>query len=149
MPNAPPAYCSAPGCSVLVASGCTRCGQHNKAKHSVIDKHRPSSNARGYTTSWQRLRIACFVRDGWKCGVCGWQPELIRLSLKHAVDPPHAEAIVEELRQRKREGLRHLHGDHVEAIAVSPQQRLQAENIQTLCNVCHCAKTMRELRGLG
>jgi cytochrome c553 len=62
------------------------------------------------------------------------------MAREHGVAPPHTAAILEELRQRKHAGLRHLRGDHVETIASAPERSLDAGNVATLCNACHAEK---------
>jgi 5-methylcytosine-specific restriction endonuclease McrA len=60
---------------------------------------------------------------------------------------PETAKILEELRIRQQSGQRHLHCDHVVAIAANPGLRLTLENLATRCSTCHNAKTMRELNG--
>lgn len=63
-------------------------------------------------------------------------------------DPP-TEKVLEELRQRRQRGERHLHADHRIPIAVRPDLRLALDNIQTLCDGCHNRKTLAETSALG
>jgi 5-methylcytosine-specific restriction endonuclease McrA len=135
MPYRPLSICLHPGCGTLVESG--RCPAHQRERNV----ERGSASRRGYSTDWRRLRIKCLVRDGWKCAVCGWEPDLIHLAREFGVTPPHASAVLEELRMRKNSGQQHLHGDHEAPIAESPERRLDAANIQILCDRCHTAKT--------
>ena len=58
-------------------------------------------------------------------------------------------AILDELRVRKVNHRRHLHGDHIETIEARPDLRLVLSNIATRCNECHASKTAREDGGFG
>ena len=61
------------------------------------------------------------------------------------IDAPPFEVVLEELRQAKNAGERHLHCDHVLPITGRDDpRRLDLGNVQTLCDTCHRRKTMQE-----
>jgi 5-methylcytosine-specific restriction endonuclease McrA len=60
------------------------------------------------------------------------------------IESPPAAVVLEELRQAKNAGERHPHADHVLPIVLSPGQRLNLDNMQTLCDTCHRRKTLKE-----
>lgn len=111
---------------------------------------RGSSTGRGYDELFQVLRVRCFVRDEWRCRRCGWEPDIFRLSREaretglDTVSVPTPSRVLEELRWRFRQKERHLHADHTVPIRVAPELRHDLDNLQTLCSVCHSAKTLGE-----
>ena len=99
---------------------------------------------RGYDVYHRRLRVLCFIRDGWRCVDCGWEPDIVRLCRENGLDLPPTWRILRELRDRFADGLTHLHADHQIPIAERPDLRLDLDNLRTRCDRCHRAKTMRE-----
>src|ERR1035438_5782538 len=57
--------CSTPGCPELTPGG--PCEQHRRARQREHDERRGTSVERGYDASHRRLRVLCFMRDGWRC----------------------------------------------------------------------------------
>jgi HNH endonuclease len=112
------------------------------------EQRRGSSFARGYDAKHRKLRIQCFLRDGWKCVDCGWEPDVVKQARELGIDEPPTDVILEELRKRWHTNSTHLHGDHDTPIQANPDQRLDVDNYQTRCNECHSAKTMRENNGV-
>jgi hypothetical protein len=88
----------------------------------------------------------CFERDGWTCVDCGWLPQCVRDCRAIGIEDPPTDIILDELRRAKLRGQRHLHGEHERTIEERPDLRSDLDNYRTRCNVCHAAKTMRELR---
>jgi hypothetical protein len=135
MPNIPKRHCSN-RCGRLIETG-SRCRQCQKQN----EQRRGSSTQRGYDEDHRKLRLQCFVRDGWKCVDCGWEPDIVRDCRTYSLDTPPPALILEELRVRWHGNQRHLHGDHDIAIDQRPDLRLDLDNYKTRCNECHAAKT--------
>lgn len=110
------------------------------------DKQRKSPLARGYDEQHRRLRILAFQRDAWGCVDCGWRPAIVKDFEQYELGDPPLEEVLEELRRAKNSGGRHLHADHVIPIEERPDLRLDLDNYATRCDLCHSAKTMRELQ---
>jgi hypothetical protein len=85
-------------------------------------------------------------RDEWRCRGCGWEPDVVRDCRIAGIEAPPADVVLDELRRAKNAGERHLHADHVLPIATRPGLRLDLDNVQTLCSLCHARKTMAERR---
>ena len=62
------------------------------------------------------------------------------------VDLPRPERVLEELRKAFLDGGRHLHADHQIPIRDRPDLAGELGNYQTLCDRCHDAKTLEEVR---
>ena len=134
-------------CRQAVLGPCQTCA---RARQHHADEQRASSTARGYTPEWRRLRVDAFVRDGWTCVDCQWMPTLVEQYKRIGIEEgPSVAAVLEELRIRKLQGLRHLHGDHIETIETRPDLRLVLSNVATRCDACHARKTAREDGGFG
>jgi len=149
MPSAAPSKCSKPGCFTLIirrAGGLYLCDKHRREKHQRIDAGRGTPEERGYGSGWEALRVQAFLRDGWRCVACGWEPVLVGIYRKGGLGVPPTSAVLKILRGRKNAREQHLHADHVVPIGVDPSRRLDLSNVQTLCNRCHSAKTLREGR---
>jgi hypothetical protein len=147
MPSLPGRVCSTPGCGKLrtIGSLCEGC---ERTRQTLIDSYRRGSTTeRGYDTDHRRMRILAFQRDSWRCVDCGWQPQIIVDSEQYELGDPPLEEVLGFLRQAFNRGDRHLHGDHVIPIENRPDLRLDLDNYATRCNLCHSAKTMRELKG--
>jgi len=143
MPSAPQRSCNAPGCGLLCDGG-SYCPRHKRETSRQHDQQRGNSAIRGYDADHRKLRVLCFQRDAWRCSECGWEPEIVAdFRCCELGDAPAAD-VLEELRQRRRRGERHLHADHRIPIAVRPDLRLVLDNLQTLCDGCHSRKTLRE-----
>lgn len=65
VPRRPRPPCSVPGCPELTPRG-GRCEAHRRE----AEQQRGTSNERGYTTRWQRIRKAYLYRNPW-CLLCG------------------------------------------------------------------------------
>ena len=144
MPMLPKRCCSDPMCGAVAAPGSSRCPAHARALQRSYDDRRGTTVERGYDSDHERLRVLCFQRDEWRCKVCGWEPDVVRDCRLAGIDAPPVEVVLEELRRAKNAGERHLHCDHVLPIILSPGQRLNLDNMQTLCDWCHRRKTMKE-----
>lgn len=144
----PPRACSTPGCfgTAVVGSRCPRC---ERARQTAVDSSRGSSNARGYDSVHRRLRVMCFERDAWRCVACGWEPPVVQQCRTLGIEAPPTEVILEELRLAKQRNDRHLHADHREPVERRPDLSRELDNYQTLCNLCHAAKTVRENCGFA
>lgn len=59
--------CPTQGCSALTEGG--RCEAPRSSRQRDIDPRRGRPYARGYDADHRRLRLLCFLRDGWRCGV--------------------------------------------------------------------------------
>jgi 5-methylcytosine-specific restriction enzyme A len=138
MPSRPLQSCSQPGCGALVASG--KCEAHK------ADRLRGTSAARGYDASHRKLRIECFIRDGWRCVECGWEPDIIRHFREFQLGTPRIAEVLKELRERFGRNETHLHADHKVRIDARPDLRLSLDNMQALCDSCHNRKSLSELR---
>jgi hypothetical protein len=125
------------GCGRYAPSGASQCTTCEKQRHVT----RGTPTQRGYDADHNRLRIRRFVRDGWKCVDCGWEPDTVKDFREYGLGDPPIEAILDELRARWKRNQKHLHGDHNIPIEERPDLRL---NYRTRCNECHSAKTMRE-----
>jgi 5-methylcytosine-specific restriction protein A len=148
MPMLPKRGCSEPGCGAVAECGGSRCAMHLQALQRRYDDRRGSRIERGYDEHHERLRLLCFRRDEWRCRGCGWEPDVVRDCRLAGIDAPPAEVVLDELRRAKVAGERHLHADHVVPISGrNDPRRLDLDNMQTLCNLCHARKTMKE-RGL-
>jgi 5-methylcytosine-specific restriction endonuclease McrA len=75
---------------------------------------------------------------------CGWEPNVVKDFRRFGLGSPPVEQVLAELRERFRQGQKHLHADHQTPIEVRPDLRLSLDNLRTRCNTCHRAKTMRE-----
>ena len=146
MPMLPKRCCSDPMCGAVAAPGSSRCPAHARALQRSYDDRRGTTVERGYDSDHERLRVLCFVRDEWRCKVCGWEPDVVRDCRLAGVDAPPVEVVLDELRRAKLAGERHLHMDHIIRIEDRPELRLDLSNVQTLCSLCHARKTMAERR---
>jgi hypothetical protein len=96
------------------------------------------------------IRLRAFLRDAWTCIDCGWKPDIVDQYIRFGIhDLPPTDSILEELRVRKLNRQRHLHGDHILTIIDRPDLRLSLDNVATRCNICHAVKTANEDRGFG
>jgi len=137
----PSRACAFPGCSKL------NCKEHGRKRlYRELDKRRGTSNERGYDRDHQKLRILCFVRDGWKCVDCGWEPEIVTDFKRFELGTVPVDRVLDDLRRALNSGERHLHADHQIPIQVRPDLRLDLDNLKTRCDKCHNRKTMNELR---
>jgi 5-methylcytosine-specific restriction protein A len=147
MPNLPLRPCSEPGCAALVADG--RCASHRQQRQQHYDERRGTPARRGYDADHLHLRLLCFERDQWQCVTCGWEPKLVTDHCGYGLGIPPTARVVAYLRGCYQRGERHLHADHKVRVDLAPELRLDLENYQTLCDACHRAKTMGEIRAAG
>jgi len=148
VPYAPLKRCAEYPCPNKVVSG--RCTEHQRAKHKRIDARRGSSHARGYDSAWDALRVQAFVRDGWRCQSCGWEPELVKAYREMGEGLPAIQTMLDILRVRCHAGQRHLDADHIIPFGTRLELRLDLSNVQCLCSSCHKAKSRNEMmEGLG
>jgi 5-methylcytosine-specific restriction endonuclease McrA len=89
------------------------------------------------------VRLACFIRDGWRCVECGFEPDIVRMAREAGVAMPPANRVLEELRLRFGDGRKHLHADHQIPIEQAPELRLDLRNLRTRCNVCNVSRRNR------
>jgi 5-methylcytosine-specific restriction protein A len=147
MPNLPLRPCSKPGCVALGAGGL--CASHRQQRQQRDDDQRGTPQQRGYDADHLRMRILCFERDGWRCVRCGWEPKIVTDYRGYGLGIPPTVRVVAYLRACFNRGERHLHADHKVKIDVAPELRLDLDNMQTLCDACHRAKTMSEIKAAG
>jgi 5-methylcytosine-specific restriction endonuclease McrA len=145
----PKRTCAEHGCRNVAALGSARCELHTQsirsASQRIADEQRGSSAERGYDAHHERLRVLCFERDGWRCRGCGWEPDVVRECRLAGIEAPPFEVVLEELRQAKNAGGRHLHADHIVPISGREDpRRLDLDNMQTLCDTCHRRKTLKD-----
>lgn len=134
--------CATPGCPELVTRG--RCAKHSTQHQQRYDTARGNSTERGYDADHRRLRLQCFIRDGWTCRECGWAPSIVQTLRDAGVPLPPVDRIVDSLRREFAAGRRHLHADHRLTVVEHPELRLELGNYQTLCSSCHNRKTASE-----
>jgi 5-methylcytosine-specific restriction enzyme A len=143
MPSLPKRPCNSPGCGSLC--GAERyCPEHRRQTLRQQDDRRGTSAERGYDADHRRLRVLCFIRDGWRCVDCGFEPTVVSNFRRFDLGVPPVQQVLAELRERFHQGETHLHADHEIPIEQRPALRLDLDNIRTRCNSCHNAKTMRE-----
>ncbi len=118
--------------------------QTHKAQPAQV---RRKTAERGYDAAHQRLRIQCFERDGFRCLVCGWEPEVVQAFREANLPLPPTGEILDFLRREFAAKRRHLHADHEIPIEKRPDLRLDLDNLKTMCSVCHGGKTRRERVG--
>lgn len=143
MPNAPLKQCAEYHCPALVQSG--RCPQHQKAKYKRQDANRGTPTERGYGPAHQILRVQCFIRDGWRCVECDWEPELVRVCRENDLPTPAPATLLAILRERYNAGQRHLHADHIRTIREAPELARDLGNMATMCDKCHRRKSRNEM----
>lgn len=84
MPRKPPRLCA---CGHRVASG-ARCPceqKRDRERKARFDRTRPSSSARGYTSTWEKARAA-FLRRNPLCVVCGQRASVVDHIIPHKGD---------------------------------------------------------------
>jgi 5-methylcytosine-specific restriction endonuclease McrA len=145
MPSLPKRPCSTPGCRNAATRG-SRCDACARDRQTVHDNRRGSKIERGYDDAHRRLRVLAFQRDNWRCADCGWQPKIVIDCEQYELGEPPLDEVLAFLRQAFNRGERHLHGEHIIPIEGRPDLRLDLDNYATRCNLCHSAKTMRELK---
>jgi 5-methylcytosine-specific restriction endonuclease McrA len=147
-PMLPKRGCCEHGCGGIAVSRSSRCEAHTlnirTASQRIYDDRRGTRIEGGYDAAHERLRVACFVRDDWRCCTCGWEPQVVADFRMAELGAVPVDAVLGELRRAKLAGERHLHMDHVLPIATHPGLRLGLGNVQTLCSLCHARKTMAE-----
>ena len=131
--------CTVPGCPRLGHG--PRCDRHA----AETERARGKTSERGYDLFHCRLRPLCFQRDNWRCVDCGWEPDLVELYRRMNMGPVPVDRVLDELRRRHNRGERHLHADHIKTIEDRPDLRLDLDNLATRCNICHNARTRRQM----
>lgn len=120
MASAAPRPCTYPGCGVLVRDGTSRCPAHKFVERKQADAKRGSAHERGYTSAWQKARIA-YLRAHPLCVQHEEAGQLVEATVvDHKV--PHK-------------------GDKV--------RFWDSTNWQSLCKHCHDVKTAAEDGGFG
>jgi 5-methylcytosine-specific restriction protein A len=103
----------------------TRPAKHRPRGHPAVTRRgwsadgRGSRQARGYGADWDKLRKVILERDKWLCRPCIISG---RVTAAQAVD-------------------------HIKPKAMGGGD--DPENLQSICNACHSAKTQRDRRGEG
>jgi 5-methylcytosine-specific restriction protein A len=112
--------CAVPGCQVLTIE--RWCEAHKKSKHVArpYDVSRGNSAARGYDSTWRKVRLLALSRDHHLCQHCLQRDELVAAT----------------------------EVDHIVPIAAGGE-RLDLDNLQSLCSTCHKIKTFNEDGALG
>lgn len=113
-------YCTTPGCPELTEAG-GKCAQHRQQ----AARSRPSPRVTGrYDRTWERLPLAKLAANPF-CEI-----------RTHCFDRPIVFSIATQV-------------DHIIPIRQRPDLRLAWSNLQSACESCHSAKTMRENREAG
>ena len=117
MPTKLPSVCTKTGCSGLVTEGvCSKCGPRKRATNAAHDDQRGSARRRGYDVRWEKVR-AMHLRAEPLCRICAAQGRVTVATLV----------------------------DHVQPIA-DGGERLDDDNLQSLCARCHAKKTAEDVR---
>lgn len=117
MPERAPSACRRPGCSGVVRDGvCSHCGPLRKRTSAAHDERRGSSRARGYDARWERLRRMHLAGEP-LCRMCLAQGRVTPAVLVDHIVPVRDGGAV-----------------------------LDDDNLQSLCRVCHDAKTAEDVR---
>jgi hypothetical protein len=86
------------------------------------------------------VRLACFIRDGWRCVDCGFEPDIVRMAREAGVAMPPMNRILDELRMRFADHRKHLHADHLVPVDRAPELRLDLGNLATRCDSCNVSR---------
>ena len=119
MPKAAPSACTYPQCSNLTYNG-TRCDEHRVTRNAAKDKaYRNREENREYTqfyksAQWRKLRQWHITRNP-LCVSCAAQGLTVPADVV----------------------------DHIIEIRDDYSKRLDADNLQSLCHVCHNEKTAK------
>jgi 5-methylcytosine-specific restriction protein A len=116
VPDAPKRPCSVYPCAGL-ADYRGKCRVHSR----IVEQRRGSSSARGYDSTWRKLRAMKLAADP----LCQ-----IRTHCKGMLPDSVAVEV-----------------DHIVPIARAPGLRLRWDNLQSACRACHQAKTWAENQG--
>lgn len=117
MPTSPPRVCQC-GRAVPHGETCPCRPARTKATRQAYDGTRGSARARGYDSTWERLRAA-HLSDSPLCVHCLAEDETV--------------TVADDV-------------DHIVPIAVDPSRRLDPDNLQSLCRRHHNLKTAAERR---
>jgi len=125
MPPRSKRLCSRPGCSNLTLNRwCDTCApsmiREERAEATPSERSRMSAASRGYDADWRRVRLAALRRDHYLCLEC----------LK--------EGRVTQAREV----------DHITPITAGGE-RLDLDNLQSLCSPCHKRKINLHDGGFG
>lgn len=138
MPNAAPHLC--PRCGPTTHDSCPAAINERRQQ---TDRSRGTSTERGYDTSWRVLRVRALTRDAFRCVLCGWEPDMVRLAKAMDQEIP-INATLRVLAALQQAGGQHLHVDHIKSIEQRPDLRLDLSNLRTLCNLCHNSRTAQD-----
>ncbi|MBS4191756.1 HNH endonuclease [Bacillus sp. FJAT-49705] len=120
--------CNAPSCRNLTRE--RYCEEHkqievqqNKARHNYYDKYQRDKDAAAFykSVAWQRMREQALQRDLGLCQHCFANKEITLADMV----------------------------DHIIPIKLAWEYRLWLDNLQSLCNRCHAAKTAEDKREYG
>jgi 5-methylcytosine-specific restriction protein A len=118
MPSRPLRACKYPRCPGLTESSfCSEHEQTGQETERQRNRWRGSAASRGYDRSWRKVAAQAAKRDRYLCVMC----------LAEGVVKPY--------------GLI----DHIIPIRVKPDQRLNLDNLQSLCNNNHAVKTQQDI----
>jgi 5-methylcytosine-specific restriction protein A len=104
--------CSVPGCTNLCANRWCEIHEKDKTVTRKYDLYRGSSTERGYGGEWRKVRLQILKRDNFLCVAC------------LATGRPTTATDVDHIVPMARGGA-----------------RLDPNNLQSLCSVCHKRKT--------
>jgi 5-methylcytosine-specific restriction enzyme A len=126
VPVSAPKPCTFPRCRDRALPGGSRCEAHRVEAGSFADRNRGSRHERGYGSEWDKKRLRIFERD---CGLC---QECLRNGRVTACGGKPYSAFCDHIINKAEGGTD------------------DDDNLQTLCNDCHKAKTDAEKkRGRG
>jgi len=121
MPQRSKRLCSRPGCSNLTLNRwCDSCAKPMSADRVPSERSRLSAASRGYDAAWRRVRLVALQRDSYLCVAC-----------------------LKEGRVTQAEEV-----DHIIPMT-SGGERLNLDNLQSLCSPCHKNKINTEDGGFG
>ena len=122
MPPRPKSICRHPGCGRLIDSTgyCERHQKADKERKAISDKRRQSSNERGYTFSWHKIRTL-YLQANPLCAICEKKGHLTAATCVDHIIPHRGDDAL----------------------------MWDESNFQSLCQSCHSRKTAKEDGGFG